>query len=71
MRILALEHAQVHFSIFQYQSVGLQVLHHSNAFPIWFDCLSHQQFDEIQTGIKIEIIEGTQLPPMCYNNLMH
>ena len=64
MRILALEHAQVRFSIFQYRSVGLQVLHHSSAFPIWFDCLSHQQFDEIHTE-KNEIIDGTKLPSMC------
>ena len=38
---------------FQYQSVYLQVWHHSNVFPIWFDCLSHQQFDEIHTDPKI------------------
>ena len=50
--ILSLEHVQVHFSIFQYQLVGLQVWHRSNVFPIAFDYSSHQQFDEIHTLSK-------------------
>ena len=50
--IFSLEHVQVHFSIFQYQLIGLQVWHRSNVFPIEFDYSSHQQFDEIHTSSK-------------------
>ena len=62
--ILSLEHVQVHFSIFQYQLIGLQVWHRSNVFPIEFDYSSHQQFDEIHTlseKLKVHKIRVTYL----------